>query len=93
MANYKILFITLIVTLLVGCTTTKVDIQESLIGTNLEYANIAGDSMQYEITEKDITSIQQINDVWEVHIGHSLQWKLTLNDNREIIKTEQLFKT
>lgn len=73
-------------------------IEKTLVGTQLTYSNIAGQPMNYTITQDDIIDIQPTTykgtDAWKVRIGESLSWDLTMSaDGTRVLETEQLFRT
>lgn len=76
----------------------KEKIRRSLIGTSIAYNDIAGRPVKYNVSEKDIKSIEKImldgRNVWKVRIGDGLAWDYYYNEQgNEIIKKEQLFVT
>ena len=78
-----------------GGTADK-KIYNTLIGYELEYRNIAGNVLIYNIKKEDIKSITRTNldgeEVWKVNVGEGLSWNIyfDIGGNR-IIKHEQLF--
>lgn len=77
-------------------TQIKERITQNLIGTQIEYYNVAGQPMSYNISAYDIKSINKIqldNKIaWKVRVGSQLSWDLYFNETGEaILKKEQLF--
>jgi hypothetical protein len=71
-------------------------IKERLIGYKLEYPNIAGNLLIFEIKSEDIKSIKKTvlneKEVWKVRVGKGLVWDLYFDiKGDKIIKQEQLF--
>lgn len=76
----------------------KEKIRSNLIGTSIVYYDIAGRPVAYNVTEKDIKSIEKTvlegRIVWKVRIGEKLAWDYYYEEQgNEIIKKEQLFVT
>jgi hypothetical protein len=76
----------------------KENIRSNLIGTEIVYFNIAGKPITYNVTEKDIKSIEKAmlngKTAWKVRIGEGLAWDYYYEEQgNAIIKKEQLFRT
>jgi hypothetical protein len=73
------------------------NIRKKVVGTRITYYNIAGNPIEYEISEDNINSIHliELNEetIWKVEIGKGLKWNLYYNKEGELIRTEQLFQT
>ena len=74
----------------------KERIKQNLVGTQIEYYNVAGQPIAYNISAYDIKSINKTrldNKVaWKVRIGSRLAWDIYFNETGEaIIKKKQLF--
>lgn len=77
-------------------TQIKERITQNLVGTQIEYYNVAGRPMSYNISASDIKSINKTQQdgkiVWKVRVGSKLAWDIYFNDTGEkILKKEQLF--
>ncbi len=82
-------------------TPTDIDaikdkIRNNLIGTGIVYRNVAGRSIIYNVTEKDIKTIEKTvmenRTVWKVRVGSKMAWDIYFNETGEaIVKKEQLF--
>ncbi len=73
-------------------------INDTLIGTNLTYSNIAGQPMNYTIGADDIKSVEKTTyngqPAWKVRVGEGLAWDLTMDaEGKNILDTKQLFIT
>jgi len=84
--------------LLAGCVQQydAEDITQKLIGKELEYSSIAGETLVYKIKESDIKSVQKIGGKsaeWKAEIGDALKWNVYTDGNGNIVKVEQLFAT
>lgn len=76
----------------------KEKIRSDLTGTEIVYYDIAGKPVTYNVTEKDIKSIEKttLNGkiAWKVRIGEGLAWDYYYEEQgNKIIKKEQLFVT
>jgi hypothetical protein len=76
----------------------KEKIRSNLIGTEIVYYDIRGKPVTYNVTEKDIKSIEKTvlegRTVWKVRIGEKLAWDYYYEEyGNKIIKKEQLFVT
>ncbi len=74
------------------------NIYATLVGTNLTYASIAGQPMNYTITAdsiKDINrTIYRSKPAWKVHVGEGLAWDLIMDARgTRLLDTKQLFQT
>lgn len=83
---------------LTGDDIIKEKIRSNLIGTEIVYYDIAGKPVTYNVTEKDIKSIEKttLNEkiAWKVRIGERLAWDYYYEEQgNKIIKKEQLFVT
>ncbi|MCZ7355854.1 MAG: hypothetical protein O8C66_11775 [Candidatus Methanoperedens sp.] len=81
-----------------GIDAIKDKIRNNLIGTGIVYRDIAGRPVTYNVTEKDIKTIEKTvienRTAWKVRIGDNLAWNFYYDDlGNEIIKKEQLFVT
>lgn len=77
-------------------TEIKERITQNLVGTQIEYYNVAGQPMSYNISAYDIKSINktQLDNkiAWKVRVGSQLAWDIYFTENGEtILKKEQLF--
>lgn len=86
--------------ILAGCAAQQISeedaVRKSLVGTEIEYGNLAGNTLTYVVNESDIISVEKISEkeaVWKVRVGNNLSWYLYLNENHDIIRIEQLFMT
>lgn len=81
--------------LLAGCIEQNdaEGIKQKLIGKELEYSSISGDTLTYRIQESDIKSVEKVAKEWKAEIGDALKWNVYLDENGNIAKVEQLFAT
>jgi|SRR3989338_22323 len=71
-------------------------IKEKLVGYEITYYNIAGKPINYTVKESDILSIENGNykgALWKVRVGEALSWDIYLDNNFNIVRQEQLFRT
>ena len=76
----------------------KARIRIDLIGADIVYTNIAGESMIYAVTNADIKSIEKTTlanqTVWKVRVGEALAWDIYYDETgSKVVKQEQLFKS
>lgn len=81
-----------------GKDDTEKSIKSILVGKNITYYSIAGQPMNYLVTEEDIGTIEQTTyngtDALKVRVGNSLAWDFIINANgTEILEINQLFYT
>lgn len=74
------------------------NIENTLVGHQLVYCDIAGEPRYYNISKKDIRSIEKSEldgeIVWIATVGSGMQWEIYLNSTGESILNEiQLFRT
>lgn len=74
------------------------NIENTLVGRQIVYYDIAGEPRYYNISKKDIRSVEKSESngevVWVVTVGSGMQWKIYLNSTGEsILKETQLFRT
>lgn len=74
------------------------NIEKTLVGHQLVYYDIAGEPRSYNISEKDIRSIEMSESegevIWVATVGTGMQWEIHLNSTGEsIIEEIQLFRT
>lgn len=78
--------------------TINENIEKTLVGHQIVYYDIAGEPRYYNISKKDIRSIEKSDSegevVWVVTVGSGMQWKIHLNSTGEsILEENQLFRT
>lgn len=74
------------------------NIEKTLVGHQIVYYDIAGKPRYYNISKKDIRSIEKSESegevVWIVTVGSGMQWEMHLNSTGEsILEENQLFRT
>jgi len=74
------------------------NIENTLVGHQLVYYDIAGEPRYYNISKKDIRSIEKSESngevLWIATVGSGMQWEIHLNNTGESILEEiQLFRT
>ncbi len=74
------------------------NIENTLVGHQLVYYDIAGEPRYYNISAKDIRRIEKSESngevVWIATVGSGMQWEIHLNSTGESILNEiQLFRT
>ncbi len=79
-------------------TSIDENIENTLVGHQLVYYDIAGEPRYYNISKKDIRSIEKSESdgeiVWIATVGSGMQWEIYLNSTGEsILKEIQLFRT
>ena len=72
--------------------------EKTLVGHQIVYYDIAGEPRYYNISKKDIRSIEKSESegevVWVVTVGSGMQWEIHLNSTGEsILEENQLFRT
>ncbi len=92
----------IIIILAISCADNglqiKQKIKKNLTGMEIAYSDIAGKTLTYTVSAKDIKSIERIeikgDAGWRVEVGESLRWVIYYDSEGEkIIKREQLFMT
>ena len=78
--------------------TIDENIEKTLVGHQIVYYDIAGEPRYYNISKKDIRSIEKSESegevVWVVTVGSGMQWEMHLNSTGEsILEENQLFRT
>lgn len=78
--------------------TIDENIEKTLVGHRIVYYDIAGEPRYYNISKKDIRSIEKSESegevVWLVTVGSDMKWEILLNSTGEsILKENQLFRT
>lgn len=79
-------------------TSIDENIENTLVGHQFVYYDIAGEPRYYNISKKDIRSIEKSESdgeiVWIATVGSGMQWEIYLNSTGEsILKEIQLFRT
>ena len=77
---------------------TKNRIRNELMGYELNYTGITGDTLKYTITAEVIKEIEktEVKDktVWKVRVEDGLRWDIYFEESgNEIVSIEQLFRT
>lgn len=79
-------------------TNITENIENTLVGYQIVYYDIAGEPRSYNISKKDIRNIEKSESngevIWIATVGSGMQWEIHLNSTGESILEEiQLFRT
>ncbi len=79
-------------------TNISENIENTLVGHQIVYYDIAGEPRSYNISKKDIRNIEKSESngevIWIATVGSGMQWEIHLNSTGESILEEiQLFRT